>query len=360
MMTIQGLNDILCDSDNSRKRGSTVDSAEKKRLNGWSLGIPKSVQDLRELNDLFQSSIGFRSQLINRTLFMDVSRLDLGDFSINDPNYSSVHLIACKVNSAVIGGLVGFVRGWSSEFVIGRLAVQREYRGKGVGTALMNRAKSLAVTKNCTNLWLEAMHSAIPFYVRQGFLPEQFEAMTLWRDLDDEILDEVLRWNGSGDSGQALFYDRYESMQSEIDSGLCSDRQKHFYRSCLAVLFECVEMKEGVLTLKSANFEIWQRYSEFYSIILDDGESAHVDNEKMWKFLSSIVSFGGSAIEKTVKRFTLDHLAQILILFVEGFTYEDLEGDPETRMAEMEDLIAQHKFLNLSIIMNGIRNTGQI
>jgi predicted GNAT family N-acyltransferase len=52
---------------------------------------------------------------------------------------------------------------------IGRLAVLREWRGSGVGSALLERLVTLARTRGHARLLLNAQTHAIPFYARHGF-----------------------------------------------------------------------------------------------------------------------------------------------------------------------------------------------
>ena len=57
---------------------------------------------------------------------------------------------------------------------ITNIAVSPEYRGKGIGLALMNELKRLAVQKNIDNLILEVRESndaAISLYKKVGFCP---------------------------------------------------------------------------------------------------------------------------------------------------------------------------------------------
>jgi predicted GNAT family N-acyltransferase len=52
---------------------------------------------------------------------------------------------------------------------IGRLAVLRDWRGRGVGTALLVRLMELARSRGHARAILEAQTRAMPFYARHGF-----------------------------------------------------------------------------------------------------------------------------------------------------------------------------------------------
>ena len=55
---------------------------------------------------------------------------------------------------------------------IGRLAVLREWRGAGVGTALLRHLMDLARSRGHARAILSAQTRALPFYVRHGFVAE--------------------------------------------------------------------------------------------------------------------------------------------------------------------------------------------
>jgi predicted GNAT family N-acyltransferase len=54
---------------------------------------------------------------------------------------------------------------------IGRMAVNRDWRGRGVGTALLERLVQLARAKGHPRVLLHAQTHAIAFYARAGFEP---------------------------------------------------------------------------------------------------------------------------------------------------------------------------------------------
>lgn len=60
---------------------------------------------------------------------------------------------------------------------IGRMAVLKSWRGRGVGGAVLEALLELAQKEGCTEVRLHAQTHAIPFYARFGFTPvgEVFE-----------------------------------------------------------------------------------------------------------------------------------------------------------------------------------------
>ena len=55
---------------------------------------------------------------------------------------------------------------------IGRVAVLREHRGRGVGALLMQTVEQTARERGFTQLVLDAQCYAIPFYEKLGYVPE--------------------------------------------------------------------------------------------------------------------------------------------------------------------------------------------
>ena len=54
---------------------------------------------------------------------------------------------------------------------IGRVAVRADWRGKGVGAALLERLIALASERGDPRVMLNAQTHAMPFYARYGFAP---------------------------------------------------------------------------------------------------------------------------------------------------------------------------------------------
>jgi predicted GNAT family N-acyltransferase len=52
---------------------------------------------------------------------------------------------------------------------IGRMAVLKPWRGKGIGSALLSKAVALYQQQNIQNITLSAQVHAIPFYEKSGF-----------------------------------------------------------------------------------------------------------------------------------------------------------------------------------------------
>jgi predicted GNAT family N-acyltransferase len=73
---------------------------------------------------------------------------------------------------------------------IGRMAVLREWRGQGAGSALLTGLMEIARTLGMQRVLLNAQVQALPFYLRHGFQAEGDEFLDagiphrrMWRDL---------------------------------------------------------------------------------------------------------------------------------------------------------------------------------
>ena len=70
---------------------------------------------------------------------------------------------------------------------IGRLAVRKEFRGQGVGTAIVKKLVAQATHRNLPHVLLHAQVQSIPFYEKLGFKaqgPEFIEAGILHREME--------------------------------------------------------------------------------------------------------------------------------------------------------------------------------
>ncbi len=86
----------------------------------------------------------------------------------------ATHVLARAIDGTPIGsGRITFDAGHArvTSARIGRMAVLRDWRGKGVGASLLHTLIDLARTRRVAALTLHAQHSAIGFYQRYGFEP---------------------------------------------------------------------------------------------------------------------------------------------------------------------------------------------
>lgn len=83
----------------------------------------------------------------------------------DDADERSYHVLATSAAGEAIG--TGRLK---LDGQIGRMAVMREWRRRGVGTAILNALLALAEKQGCRVVRLHAQTHAIPFYAKQGFV----------------------------------------------------------------------------------------------------------------------------------------------------------------------------------------------
>jgi predicted GNAT family N-acyltransferase len=106
----------------------------------------------------------------------------------DDADEGSYHVLATSAAGEPIG--TGRLK---LDGQIGRMAVVREWRGRGVGTAILNALLALARKQGCRVVRLHAQTHAMPFYGRQGFVPvggEFDEAGIAHRAMELRLLPE--------------------------------------------------------------------------------------------------------------------------------------------------------------------------
>lgn len=88
---------------------------------------------------------------------------------------SAIHLLARVKTSTQDSKIVGTARlldKGNGLGKIGRVAVLKEYRGMGVGAALMAKLEMTTIEEGFREIVLEAQLHAIPFYEKLGYIAE--------------------------------------------------------------------------------------------------------------------------------------------------------------------------------------------
>ncbi|MDC4205575.1 MAG: GNAT family N-acetyltransferase [Candidatus Manganitrophus sp.] len=101
------------------------------------------------------------------------------EIELDDEDDRAIHFVAIS-GREVIGTARLVVKGRSGQGKsgqrksgkIGRMAVRKDWRGKGVGTALIDFIKKSSKRKRLIGLYLHAQESALSFYQHLGFNPE--------------------------------------------------------------------------------------------------------------------------------------------------------------------------------------------
>ncbi|WP_202882243.1 GNAT family N-acetyltransferase [Candidatus Manganitrophus noduliformans] len=96
------------------------------------------------------------------------------EIELDDADDRAIHFVAI-LGGEVIGTARLVVKGKTGQRKsgkIGRMAVRKDWRGKGVGTALIDFIKKTFGKKKRVGLYLHAQESALSFYEALGFTAE--------------------------------------------------------------------------------------------------------------------------------------------------------------------------------------------
>ncbi|HET6369942.1 MAG TPA: GNAT family N-acetyltransferase [Nitrospiria bacterium] len=110
----------------------------------------------------------FRLIRLREEVFVLEQKVPL-EVELDDEDDRATHLIA-REGREVVGTARLVVKGTAGK--VGRMAVKREWRKKGVGERLMETLIPLARERGVSSLVLHAQTSAVPFYKKQGFRTE--------------------------------------------------------------------------------------------------------------------------------------------------------------------------------------------
>lgn len=108
---------------------------------------------------------------IRETVFMQEQNVP-EELEWDGEDEAAIHLLAFDAQANPIGCARILHHGH-----IGRMAVLLPWRGRGVGSALLQLAVEVVTGPGCKEVFLDAQSYAIPFYERQGFIARGEEFM---------------------------------------------------------------------------------------------------------------------------------------------------------------------------------------
>ena len=116
--------------------------------------------DIKVFNNLSADAM-----LVRKTVFIDEQGFK-DEFDETDK--TATHLVAYDGNKPI--AVCRFF--WSDErasYLIGRLAVIREYRGLQLGAKMIKKSEELIKKKGGKEVWLHSQEQAVEFYKKQGY-----------------------------------------------------------------------------------------------------------------------------------------------------------------------------------------------
>lgn len=114
-----------------------------------------------------------RAYEVRRRVFQDEQGVSAEEeFDADDER--ALHLVAQAQGTAVGTGRIVFYAGYAK---VGRMAVLKPWRRRGVGRALLEELIRVAAARGVPRILLHAQVQAIPFYTALGFsvISEQFD-----------------------------------------------------------------------------------------------------------------------------------------------------------------------------------------
>jgi ribosomal protein S18 acetylase RimI-like enzyme len=161
-----------------------------------------------------------------------------------------------RAGDRAIGVLILALIAWSGDAHLRFLAVDEQYRGQGIGAALVDWAKEAATAAGMRRLYVDTSHDNVrgmTFYIRQGFIPEVcrfnfykpgLHQVNFWLDLPYRGVDRT----GSGSTGAA----RASAIGIVVDAFRESDR------AVVASLIDAITWQdEGMGLLNDALLNQW-------------------------------------------------------------------------------------------------------
>ncbi len=88
----------------------------------------------------------------------------------DDTDNIATHFIIYSDDGLAVATCRVFPSEIEGRFYLGRLAVLKEYRGKGFGSKIVSEAEKHLISKGCKEIWLHSQCQATPFYEKLGYI----------------------------------------------------------------------------------------------------------------------------------------------------------------------------------------------
>jgi len=107
---------------------------------------------------------------VRRSVFIEEQQVP-EELEWDDDDKTSVHVLVTDNNIPIATGRI------KMDGHIGRMAVLKNYRNKGVGSAVLEALINFSKTLKMKSVYLHAQTTAIPFYEKHGFKTSSEEFM---------------------------------------------------------------------------------------------------------------------------------------------------------------------------------------
>ena len=99
---------------------------------------------------------------VRRTVFIEEQKVP-EELEWDDDDKTCIHVLVSDNNTPIATGRI------KMDGHIGRMAVLKDYRNKGIGSAVLDALINFSKTLKMKSVYLHAQTSAIPFYEKHGF-----------------------------------------------------------------------------------------------------------------------------------------------------------------------------------------------
>jgi ElaA protein len=118
-----------------------------------------------QVKQIFSDQAKRRAFAIRMRVFVREQRVP-AEIELDDDDQHAIHFLA-TISGRVVGTARLVMHG--NDAKIGRMAVLKKYRGKGVGAALLKRSITAARRRGAGKIFLHAQVPVIEFYEKMGF-----------------------------------------------------------------------------------------------------------------------------------------------------------------------------------------------
>jgi|SoiMethySBSTD1v2_1073268.scaffolds.fasta_scaffold276897_2 predicted GNAT family N-acyltransferase len=118
-----------------------------------------------QVKQIFSDQAKRRAFAIRMRVFVHEQRVP-AEIELDDDDQHAIHFLA-TISGRVVGTARVVMHGNNAK--IGRMAVLKKYRGKGIGAALLKRSITAARRRGAIKIFLHAQVPVIEFYEKMGF-----------------------------------------------------------------------------------------------------------------------------------------------------------------------------------------------
>jgi Acetyltransferases len=106
---------------------------------------------------------------------------------MDEESGDGARIFGVKIDGEIVGWMTVGIESWNNRLRVYELLVLEQYRKRGIGKILLDKAKQIAKQKHCRAIVLETQTNnanAIEFYRKQGF---EFDGLDITAYHNDDV-----------------------------------------------------------------------------------------------------------------------------------------------------------------------------